>query len=233
MVFFRQCFDQTSSTYTYILGCEETKEALLIDPVKENAERDSTLLKELKLNPIYEIETHVHADHITGGSALRKIYPDLKQVLSSDSGVTFKDGLKLVEDGEKIKFGKYELLVVKTPGHTNGCMSLIFKDEMAFTGDALFIRGCGRTDFQQGNSHSLYQSVQKLFKLLPDSCLVYPGHDYKGQTATTIGEEKEYNPRLNTKNSEEDFVKIMNELKLADPKLIDIAVPANLKGGSD
>ena len=156
MVIFRQCFDTTSSTYTYILGCEETREALLIDPVKEKAERDSNLLKELKLNPIYEIETHVHADHITGGSELRKTFPELKQVLSSDSGVTFKDHLKLVEDGEKLKFGKYELVIVKTPGHTNGCMSLIFKDEMVFTGDALFIRGCGRTDFQQVSLFHFY-----------------------------------------------------------------------------
>jgi sulfur dioxygenase len=149
MVFFRQLYDATSSTYTYILACEETKEAVVIDPVIELVNRDVALMKELKLNPIYEIETHVHADHITGGHALRNTYPSLSQVLSEKSGVTFTEGLKLVADGDKIKFGNYELLVYLTPGHTNGCMSLIFKDEMVFTGDALFIRGCGRTDFQQ------------------------------------------------------------------------------------
>lgn len=228
-MFFKQLFDPRSSTYTYLLACEETREAILIDPVDVQAERDVKLLKELNFKLIYDVETHVHADHVIGGYQLRKHLPNVKTILGANSGAKFDEAI-FVKEGDSIKFGKLSVQVLETPGHTNGCLSFVYNNEMVFTGDSLLIRLCGRTDFQQGDSKKLYQSIQKIYKL-PDTCKVYPGHDYKGMLSSTVEEEKKFNLRIHQEQTEEGFVKIMSELKLQKPQLIDIAVPANLLGG--
>lgn len=224
---FRQLFDYDTYTYTYLLADEKTKEAVLIDSVYEQAERDYKLVTELGLNVKYLLETHVHADHITGVSRLKEFFPDAKSVVSCYGGTECTD--ITVDQGDEVNIGDINIKVLATPGHTNGCVSY-YTDGMVFTGDALFIRGSGRTDFQQGSSEKLYESVtEKLFKL-PDNTIVYPGHDYKGMMYSTIGEEKQFNPRFANKTKEE-FVEIMSNLKLANPKKIHEAVPANLKCG--
>ncbi|CAK1582626.1 unnamed protein product [Parnassius mnemosyne] len=221
--FFRQLFDTVSSTYTYILGDMRTSEAVLIDPVLEHAERDATLVKELGFKLIYAMNTHMHADHITGTGKLKTLLPGTKSVIGKASGAQADIHL---HDGDLVKFGDYQLTAVSTPGHTNGCLTYICHQQcMAFTGDTLLIRGCGRTDFQEGSSERLYQSVHSKIFTLPDHYTLYPAHDYKGQTATTVGEEKKYNPRL-TKTLKE-FVHIMDTLNLPYPKMIDKALPAN------
>ncbi|KAM8927250.1 persulfide dioxygenase ETHE1, mitochondrial [Pelodytes ibericus] len=224
---FRQLFEPVSCTYTYLLADQKTKEAVLIDPVLETANRDAKLIKDLGLNMIYAANTHCHADHITGTGVLKKLLPGCKSVISKHSGA-FAD--IHIEEGDEIKFGNFALEARSTPGHTDGCLTYVLNDKsMAFTGDALLIRGCGRTDFQQGNPSILYHSVHSKIFSLPDSCLLYPAHDYTGQTVTSVEEEKRLNPRL-TKN-EEEFVNIMKNLNLKRPAQIDIAVPANLKCG--
>lgn len=224
---FRQLFDRQSCTYTYLLADTETKEAVLIDPVLETLDRDVKLVKELGLNLKVAVNTHCHADHITSTGLMKKKLFGLKSAICSHSGAQAD---VLVKEGDKIAFGRHSLVVRETPGHTDGCMTLVTGDEsMAFTGDALLIRGCGRTDFQQGCSKRLYESVHKKIFTLPDSCLIYPAHDYQGQTVSTVGEERKFNPRL-TKPLEE-FVEIMNNLNLPRPDKIDIAVPANLVCG--
>jgi len=224
---FRQLFDSESSTYTYLLGDPDTKEALLIDPVIEKSERDAKLVRELGLSLKYVMNTHVHADHITGTGRLKKLLPGCQSVLSARSGG--KADL-LVKDGDRIQFGSSSLLVAETPGHTAGCVTYIDNNNSrAFTGDALLIRGCGRTDFQGGSAETLYRSVWSRILSLPDSFCLYPAHDYKGMMVTTVGEEKLHNPRL-TKNLEE-YVKIMEGLGLAYPKKIDESMPANMECG--
>lgn len=226
---FRQLFDKESSTYTYILGDRESQEAVLIDSVYEQFERDLRLLQELDLKPKYLLETHVHADHITAVSRLKKHFPEAQIALSQHSGVQGAD--LLLEDGTRLAFGAHSLQALEVPGHTNGCMAYYTESlgGMVFTGDALLIRGCGRTDFQQGDPAVLYDSVQKLFAL-PETTQLYPGHNYKGICSSSIGEEKQFNPRLANK-SKTEFIEIMHNLKLSQPKKIDIAVPANLKCG--
>lgn len=224
---FRQLFETQSSTYTYLLADEETKEAILIDPVLETMDRDLKLIKELGLDLKVAVNTHCHADHITSTGLMKKSLVGLKSAISKLSGASADIYLS---EGDKITFGKHCLTVRETPGHTDGCMTLVSADQsMAFTGDALLIRGCGRTDFQQGSPSRLYQSVHQKIFTLPDTCLIYPAHDYLGQTVSTVGEERRFNPRL-TKSLEE-FVHIMNNLNLPKPKKIDIAVPANLVCG--
>jgi len=226
-LFFRQLFEGVSSTYTYLLADRETKEAVLIDPVLETVDRDLKLLEELGLTLKMAVNTHCHADHITGTGLLKQRLVVLKSGISKHSGAAAD---VLLGDGDKISFGKYSLTVRETPGHTDGCVTLVTGDQsMAFTGDALLIRGCGRTDFQQGCPKRLYQSVHQKIFTLPAHCLIYPAHDYKGQTVSTVGEERKFNPRL-TKSLEE-FVEIMNNLNLPKPAKIDIAVPANLVCG--
>ncbi|CAH2041271.1 unnamed protein product, partial [Iphiclides podalirius] len=221
--FFRQLFDTVSSTYTYLLGDVKTCEAVLIDPVLEHAERDATLVKELGFKLIYAMNTHMHADHVTGTGKLKSLLPGTKSVIGKASGAQADIHL---HDGDLVKFGEYQLLAAATPGHTNGCLTYICHQQaMAFTGDTLLIRGCGRTDFQEGSSEKLYQSVHTRIFTLPDHYTLFPAHDYRGQTATTVGEEKEYNPRL-TKSLKE-FVHIMDTLNLPYPKMIDKALPAN------
>ncbi len=226
---FRQLFDPQSSTYTYLLACPATREAVLVDPVFEHARRDAALIQELGFRLLWTLETHVHADHVTGAALLRRSLGS-KAALSRDSGATGAD--RTLVDGEKIAFGKRFLEARATPGHTNGCMTFVLDDKsMAFTGDTLLIRGCGRTDFQQGDAHQLFRSVRDRIFTLPDACLLYPGHDYKGLTASSVGEEKRYNPRIAESIGEDDFVGYMTNLGLPHPKLMQVAVPANLKVG--
>ncbi|XP_076135803.1 persulfide dioxygenase ETHE1, mitochondrial isoform X2 [Alosa pseudoharengus] len=224
---FRQLFESVSSTYTYLLADTETKEAVLIDPVLETVDRDIKLIDELGLSLKIAVNTHCHADHITGTGLLKRRLFGVKSAISKHSGATADI---LLSEGDSVHFGKHCLNVRETPGHTDGCMTLVTGDQtMAFTGDTLLIRGCGRTDFQQGCSKKLYKSVHEKIFTLPGHCLIYPAHDYKGQTMSTVDEEKKYNPRL-TKTLEE-FVDIMKNLNLTRPNKIDIAVPANLVCG--
>ncbi|KAJ8404980.1 hypothetical protein AAFF_G00329010 [Aldrovandia affinis] len=222
---FRQLFESESSTYTYLLGDPESREAVIIDPVLETVERDLKLLEELELTLKVAVNTHCHADHITSTGLLKRRVVGSKSAICRMSGATADI---LLSEGDHITFGKHDLTVRETPGHTDGCMTLVLGDQsMAFTGDALLIRGCGRTDFQQGCSKRLYNSVHQKIFTLPEHCLVYPAHDYRGCTVSTVKEEKRFNPRL-TKTLEE-FVHIMAKLNLPKPAKIDIAVPANLE----
>ncbi|XP_010904876.1 persulfide dioxygenase ETHE1 homolog, mitochondrial [Elaeis guineensis] len=232
---FRQLFEKESSTYTYLLAdvAHPDKPALLIDPVDRTVDRDLSVVKDLGLKLIYAMNTHVHADHITGTGLIKDRVPGVKSIISKASNS--KADL-LIEAGNKICFGSLFLEVRATPGHTLGCVTYVTGDgpgqphpRMAFTGDALLIRGCGRTDFQGGSSGELYQSVHSQIFTLPKDTLVYPAHDYKGFTVSTVGEEMLYNPRL-TKD-EETFKSIMENLNLPYPKMIDVAVPANMVCG--
>jgi glyoxylase-like metal-dependent hydrolase (beta-lactamase superfamily II) len=226
---FRQLFDHETFTYTYLLADEETGTAVLIDPVLEQVDRDLGLLEELGLKLAYVCETHVHADHVTGAGVLRD-RTGAKTVISKKAGAACAD--LPARDGDVLHFGRYTLEVRETPGHTNGCLTFVTGDHlMAFTGDALFIRGCGRTDFQEGDARTLFASVHDKLFTLPDDCAIYPGHDYKGRTKSTVGEEKRLNPRLGGGKTVEDFVGIMNALELAPPKRLEESVPANQNCG--
>jgi sulfur dioxygenase len=226
---FRQLFDPQSSTYTYLLADEATREAVLIDPVFEQARRDAALLEELGLKLLWTLETHVHADHVTAAWLLKENLGS-RIAVSKAGGADGAD--RYLASGEKIPFGKRSLQARATPGHTSGCMTYVLDDQsMAFTGDALLIRGCGRTDFQQGDARTLFRSVRGQIFALPDECLVYPGHDYRGLAVTSVGEEKLYNPRLAESIGEGDFLGYMEHLGLAHPKQMAVAVPANLKCG--
>ncbi len=227
---FRQLFDQKSSTYTYLLADKDSRKAVLVDPVFEKVERDAALLRELELELTHTLDTHVHADHVTGAGLLRSRLGS-KIVVASASGAR---GLDVgVSHGDVIEVGKHSLVVHATPGHTAGCVTYIADDKsFACTGDALLIRGAGRTDFQGGSAAMLYRSVHERILCLPDDTLLYPGHDYLGRTVTTVGEEKRHNPRLGDERSEGDFVGYMDNLGLAHPKLMAEAVPANLECGT-
>lgn len=229
MLIFRQLFDPESSTYTYLLADSESRDAVIIDPVYEQVRRDVALLEELNLKLGFSLETHVHADHVTGGWLLKE-RTGSRFALSARSGADGAD--RYLEHGERIAFGNRYLEARATPGHTGGCMTYVLDDErMAFTGDCLLIRGCGRTDFQEGDPRTMYQSIHMQIFSLPDDCLLYPGHDYKGLTVTSVGEEKRYNPRMGGDLNENDFAGYMDNLGLAHPKKLDIAVPANLACG--
>ncbi|XP_053669474.1 persulfide dioxygenase ETHE1, mitochondrial [Anopheles marshallii] len=225
--FFRQLFDEQSHTYSYLLADITTKEAILIDPVLEQAKRDAQLIKELGFTLKYALNTHMHADHITGTGYLKQLLPGTVSVISQNSGA--KADKHLVDD-ETVQFGRHVLKAMCTPGHTNGCMTFVVQEQgIAFTGDTLLIRGCGRTDFQEGDSRNLYRSVHERIFTLPENFRLFPAHDYKGNMETTVAEEKRYNPRL-TKDVEA-FVELMNNLNLPYPKMIDKAVPANRECG--
>lgn len=220
---FRQLFETETSTYTYLLGCERTRRAVLIDPVASEVDHYIDLLQSLDLQLVYTMETHVHADHVTGSGLLRQRLGS-KSVVHRDAGAQCAD--LLVTDGVSLQVGDLEFQVRHTPGHTSGCVSYVMADRV-FTGDALLIGGCGRTDFQQGDAGQLYDSITgKLFTLPPDT-LVYPGHDYQGNTVSTIKQETAKNARLGGGKSRDEFIAIMQALKLAYPKFIDRALPAN------
>lgn len=226
---FRQLFDPTSSTYSYLLADRDSREAVLIDPVYEQVRRDAALIAELDLKLVATLETHVHADHVTGAWLLRERCGS-RIVLSKTSGAEGAD--RYLEAGDKVSFGDRYLTVRATPGHTAGCITYVLDTEkMAFTGDCLLIRGCGRTDFQGGSAAQMYRSVHTQIFTLPDDCLLYPAHDYRGLTATSVAEEVGYNPRMGGQLAESDFVGYMDNLGLDHPKKMDIAVPANLACG--
>lgn len=229
MLIFRQMFDPTSSTYSYLLADLASREAVLVDPVFEQVTREVALIEELGLRLRATIDTHVHADHVTGAWLLRQRLGS-RIAISSRSGAQGAD--ILFEDGDELRFGARHLTVMATPGHTDGCSTLVLDDlSMAFTGDCLLIRGCGRTDFQHGDPREMYRSVHERIFSLPDECLLYPGHDYRGSTVTSVSEEKLYNPRLGGDIGPEDFAGYMRNLGLPHPNKIDIAVPANLRCG--
>lgn len=229
MLIFRQLFDPQSSTYSYLLGDGRTREAILIDPVFEQAGRDAALVAELGLKLLATLDTHVHADHVTGAWLLKQKFGSAI-ALSNATGAAGAD--RYLAHGDRVQFGARALEARATPGHTLGCMTYVLDDEsMAFTGDCLLIRGSGRTDFQQGDARAMYRSVRSQILTLPPSCLLYPAHDYRGLTVTSVAEERRYNPRLGGEIGESDFVGYMNNLGLPHPKLIDIAVPANLRCG--
>lgn len=226
---FRQLFEPVSSTYTYLLADEGTRRALLIDPVIEEVETYARLLADLGLTLEYTLETHVHADHVTAGAALRDRFGS-RTVVHRDGGAACAD--VPVQHGDHIRVGAIDLEVRETPGHTNGCVTYVRADR-AFTGDALLIGGCGRTDFQHGDAGRLYDSVHAQILSLPPDTLVYPAHDYKGRTVSTVREESVMNARLGGEKSRDEFIEIMANLKLAYPKQIDRAVPANQHCGRE
>jgi glyoxylase-like metal-dependent hydrolase (beta-lactamase superfamily II)/rhodanese-related sulfurtransferase len=223
---FRQLFDSVSGTYSYLLASRRGGEALIIDPVLEKVDRYLQLVRELDLKLVKAVDTHLHADHITGLGALR----DKTQCITVMGEQTKADVVSMrLSDGDKLTIEGLALDVIYTPGHTDDSYSFILPDRV-FTGDTLLIRGTGRTDFQNGDPRRQYESIFGRLLKLPDETLIYPAHDYKGETVSTIGEEKAFNPRLQVK-SMEDYVEIMNNLKLANPKMMDVAVPANMKVG--
>ena len=223
---FRQLFDQTSSTYSYLLASRAGGEAMIIDPVLERVDRYLQLIRELNLKLVKAVDTHLHADHITGLGALR----DHTHCITVMGEQTKADVVSMrLADGDKLTVEGLSLDVIYTPGHTDDSYSFILPDRV-FTGDTLLIRGTGRTDFQNGDPRQQYDSIFKRLLTLPDATLVYPAHDYKGDTVSTIGEEKACNPRLQVRSVEE-YVELMSNLKLANPKMMDVAVPANMKVG--
>jgi glyoxylase-like metal-dependent hydrolase (beta-lactamase superfamily II) len=229
---FRQLFEPNSSAYTYLIGCERTREAALIDPVLETAERDLQLLKELGLTLKYTIETHIHADHVTGAGRLRE-ETGSKAAVPEKSSAGHVD--VPVREGEAIGIGDLCLEPLYTPGHTEDHHSYLLRSAdgaRVCTGDALLIDGCGRTDFQNGDAATLYRSVHEKIFSLPDDTLVYPGHDYQQRRVSSVGQEKARNPRLGGGKSIEEFVAIMSSLNLPRPGKMDIAVPANRECGA-
>ncbi|MGX8012548.1 MBL fold metallo-hydrolase [Mesorhizobium sp. ORM8.1] len=223
---FRQLFDSVSGTYSYLLASRKGGEALIIDPVLEKVERYLQLVNELDLRLVKAVDTHLHADHITGLGALR----DKTHCVTVMGEQTKADVVSMrLADGDKLAIEGLALDVIYTPGHTDDSYSFILPDRV-FTGDTLLIRGTGRTDFQNGDPRQQYQSIFGRLLRLPDETLIFPAHDYKGETVSTIGEEKAFNPRLQVRSVEE-YVDIMNNLKLSNPKMMDVAVPANMKVG--
>jgi len=229
MLLFRQLFDPQSSTYTYLLADEPQGKAVLIDPVFEQVRRDAALIEELSLDLVATLETHVHADHVTGAWLLKR-RTGSKIMVAAASGAQGAD--RYLGQDDVISFGRRRLLVRPTPGHTSGCLTYVLDDRsMAFTGDCLMIRGSGRTDFQEGDAAALYRSVHEQIFSLPDDCLLYPAHDYRGLTVTSVAEERRFNPRLGGEIAVGDFAGYMKNLRLAHPKLLDVAVPANQRCG--
>ncbi len=223
---FRQMFDHDSCTYTYLIAQRESGEAILVDPVLSQVPKYLQLLEELELGLIIAIDTHIHADHVTGLGSLRD--ETLCAVVMGEHTKADCVNYK-VREGEQLKAGDISMDVVYTPGHTDDSYSFLVGNRV-LTGDTLLIRGTGRTDFQNGNPASQYDSLFNKLLTLPESTLVYPAHDYNGMTVSTIGEEKRHNPRLQV-GSEQEYVELMNGLELEDPKLMDIAIPSNLACG--
>lgn len=227
---FKQLFDEESSTYTYLLWDQTTKDAVLVDPVDVQVDRDLKEVRDLGLKLSAGVNTHAHADHITGTHLLRQKVDGLQSMIAEASGAKADVHLR---PGDRIVFGRRSLEARSTPGHTDGCMSYVADDKsFVLTGDALLIQGCGRTDFQGGSSEKLYRSVHTQLFTLPDATVVYPAHDYKGRRSSTIGDEKATNPRLGGGKTLEEYVEIMANLNLPNPKKIDVAVPANMRCGA-
>jgi glyoxylase-like metal-dependent hydrolase (beta-lactamase superfamily II) len=224
---FRQLYDSETSTYTYLIADEQTKEAVLVDPVIEQVERDLKLIQELGLTLGYCLETHIHADHITGTGKLREL-TGCQGVVPENAQAACAN--RLIKDGEVLKLGNIEIKAIATLGHTDSHMSYLVNQDRVLTGDSLFIRGCGRTDFQSGNPGLMYDHITQRLFTLPDETLVYPGHDYRGHTVSTISEEKQFNPRFLGKDRA-SFIEQMNNLNLPNPKKMAEAVPANQKCG--
>jgi sulfur dioxygenase len=223
---FRQLFDSTSGTYTYLLASRRGGEALVIDPVLERVDRYLQLVRELDLRLVKAVDTHLHADHVTGLGALR----DRTHCITVMGEQTHADVVSMrVAEGDRIEIEGLRLDVLYTPGHTDDSYSFVL-GERVFTGDTLLIRGTGRTDFQNGDPRAQYDSIFNKLLKLPDETLIYPAHDYKGDTVSTIGEEKLFNPRLKVKSADE-YADLMNDLKLPNPKMMDVAVPANMQVG--
>src|SRR3984957_12896159 len=223
---FRQLFDATSGTYTYLLASRHGGEALIIDPVLERVDRYLQLVRELDLKLVKAVDTHLHADHVTGLGALR----DRTHCITVMGENTHADVVSMrVVEGDRIEIEGVSLDVLYTPGHTDDSYSYLLADRV-FTGDTLLIRGTGRTDFQNGDPRAQYDSLFNKLLKLPDETMVYPAHDYKGDTVSTIGEEKRYNPRLQV-GSIDEYATLMNNLSLANPKMMDVAVPANMRQG--
>ncbi len=227
---FRQLIDSETCTYTYLLADKISKAAIIIDPVQSQISTYLRLLEELHLDLLATVETHTHADHITAASDLAEITGS--QIIQGKESLA-KGISRYITEGDSIHFGQYHLKAIHTPGHTKDSYCYYCQTankSWLFTGDTLLIRGTGRTDFQQGDPIAQYSSLFKKLLKLPDDTCVYPAHDYKGWTTSTIGEEKQYNPRLQV-NSSKEYCEIMNNLNLSKPKMIDIALPANLQCG--
>jgi len=223
---FRQLFDSVSGTYSYLLASRAGGEALILDPVLEKADRYCQLLRELDLRLVKAVDTHLHADHVTGLGELR----DRTQCITIMGEQSKADVVSMrVSDGDKVMIEGLSLDVMYTPGHTDDSYSYLLGDRV-FTGDTLLIRGTGRTDFQNGSSRAQYESIFNRLLKLPDETMVFPAHDYKGDTVSTIGEERRYNPRLQVRSVDE-YIELMANLKLPNPKMMDVAVPANMHVG--
>ncbi len=223
----RQLFDDQSSTYTYLLWDAATRDAVIIDPVLEQAERDTELIRELGLQLRYALETHVHADHVTGGGRLREVF-GCRIGVHENAGAACAD--RFLRDGETLRFGGETLRVLHTPGHTDTDVCFLGRGHV-FTGDTLLIRGTGRTDFQSGDAGAAYDSITRRLYTLPGDTLMFPAHDYKGRTASTIDEERRFNPRIRPDTTREAYRAVMEALDLPKPARIDVAVPGNLRCG--
>ena len=226
-MFVRQLFDRETSTYTYLIADEASNEAAIIDPVKEQLERDVLLIEQLGFNLKYILETHIHADHITSSGHMRDKFGS-KVVIHENSGAKCAD--MLIKDGDELTLGDVVIKAIHTPGHTNADLSFLVEDTI-FTGDALLVRDCGRTDFQAGSSSTLYNSINDKIFSLDEKTTIYPGHDYYGFTASTVKEEKLFNNRLGNGKTEDEFVEIMANLDLALPRKIKESVPGNTNCG--
>ena len=224
---FNQLFDKATSTYTYLIASAPQREALIIDPVLENVEIYKNLLKELNLKLVKVVDTHIHADHITGAYQLNK-KTNCTTIMGENSPA---DSVHLkVKDGEKIKIDQLEIKTIYTPGHTSDSYSFLI-DNFLFSGDTLLINGTGRTDFQNGNAKDSYNSIFNKLLKLPDETFLYPAHDYNGKKVSTIGNEKKFNPRLQVKNADE-YINIMDNLNLSKPTMMDVNVAGNIKLGN-
>ncbi|MCS5700441.1 rhodanese-like domain-containing protein [Cyanobium sp. FGCU-52] len=225
----RQLFDGETGTFTYLLADVASRQGVLIDPVYEQHPRDLSLIRELGIELIACLDTHVHADHVTGSWLMHRA-TGCAIAVAADAGA---DNVTLpLHHGDRVAFGQRHLEVRSTPGHTDGCLTYVLDDRsLAFTGDALLVRGCGRCDFQQGNASTLYHSITEQILSLPDHCLLYPAHDYLGRTVSSVAEEKAYNARLGGEADERDFVGSMDNLHLPHPHRIAVALPANLRSG--
>ncbi|WP_339859759.1 MBL fold metallo-hydrolase [Pseudohongiella acticola] len=225
----RQLYDAVSSTYTYLLADEKTRQAILIDPVFEQSRRDLALLQELNLVLKIVADTHAHADHITAAWLLKQ---KTGCRIASSAAIAASHVDLPLQHGDEFGVNNIILQVRSTPGHTNGCNTYVLADlSMAFTGDTLLIRGCGRSDFQQGDPAQLYRSITEQIFTLPDDCAIYPAHDYHGRTRSSVAEEKAFNPRVGGGANERDFVQYMKAMQLPHPKKIDAALPANMRSG--